>query len=161
MNFKTLKKKVGPCLVFLNVQCFGWDLTGLFSCCIAASCSQLEFLIASLHRQFSNSVMSLYSQQVLHFPIFFSKEWAFNAERFMFLINWSLNAWLYILYYWISSDSYCSSHQGPPVPPVHYANPFLFWYQLFFFFFPLSHSYFCAGVMHENIKEEASCWKLH
>lgn len=42
---------------------------------------------------------------------------------------------------------------GPLVPPVHYANVFLFWWYLFIFFH--YHTlYFCARVIHEDLKEE-------
>lgn len=45
-----------------------------------------------------------------------------------------------------SSCTLCQSFSVLMVPP---------------YFFPLSHSYFCARVINENIKEEASCWELH
>lgn len=63
---------------------------------------------------------------------------------------YSLNSWLCILHYWISSHFYYSSLQGHPVLSVWHASQVCVISRL------QPHAMFCAKVIHENIKWDPS-----
>jgi len=67
---------------------------------------------------------------------------------------YSLNSWLCILHYWISSYFYYSSLQGHPVLSVWHASQVCVISRL------QPHATFCAKVIHENIKWDPSSKRI-
>lgn len=136
-------------------------------CCIAASWSQAAsllhlfgFLTASLYWPFSPSVISFVQPAGPSLSQFFPRDELLVYSRKMRGFNQLVPKCMalhFVLLNFIQfllqqssrfSSSFCTLCQTFSVlvvPP---------------YFFPLSHSYFCARVINENIKEEASCWEL-